>query len=444
MAQVTMNDVAGFAQDASDYFDELQVQLNRPNPNKKAPTFSSNAIADLCHIERSQMRYLSKKHNLPTGSVITGSKAKEYSLDEAIQWVKTVGNYPSRNVLAGELARIYAVINYKGGVTKTTTAVSIAQGLSLRGLKVLLVDCDPQGSATQLLGIDPEKHIDITNTTVVPFLLGQKPDLSDAVIPTYWQKEGLSEAPLEEQLENTYLSLIPSCSYVLEAEFIIPGEALKHETEYAREVERAKREGRTPPVHTIYEFWLMLQKGIEPLREKFDCIIIDTPPSLGHLSVNVMFAADGLIMPSPPEKLDFTSSIKYWNVFQGIISYFPGADEKTYDFITILPTKVKSSEDHRLVKAQMKRAFGPWMNSIEIPESTAISQLLALDKTIFDVSKPIGSHEAYRRYKDPINNLVDYVLLNLESAWKTSWKGSKAVDELAKVDLSEESEETKQ
>ena len=422
MAQVTMSDVAAFAGEASDYFDQLQLQLNKPNPSKAPPNFSSNAIAELCHIDRSQMRYLAKKHNLPSGSVVTGSKAKEYTIAEAMEWVRTVGNYPHRNIEAGDKARVYAVINYKGGVTKTTTAVSLAQGLSLRGLKVLLVDCDPQGSATQLLGIDPEKDIDGEETTVMPYLLGDRDDLRSAVIPTYWQKQPTEAGETDNPLENTYLSLIPACSFVLEAEFLIPSRALKHSQQ--QEIQKEKP--------TIFPFWLLLQKGLEPLRAEYDCIIIDTPPSLGHLSVNVMFAADGLIMPSPPEKLDFTSSIKYWNVFQGIISYFPEADKKTYDFITILPTKVKSSEDHRLVKAQMKRAFGQWMNPLEIPESTAISQLLALDKTIYDVSKPLGSLEAYRRYKDPMNKLIDYVLLHLETAWTPNTNGGAETTEAGK------------
>jgi len=406
MPKVTMDDVASFSAEASDYFDELQLQLNKPSPSKEAPTFSSNAIAEMCKIERSQMRYLAKKYDLPTGSVVTGGKAKEYTIDEAIQWVKTVGKNPSRNIEAGEKARVYAIINYKGGVSKTTTAVTLAQGLALRGLNVLLVDCDPQGSATQLLGINPEKDIDTTESTVMPYLLGEKPDLSSAVVSTYWRKKNIGNDTTDE----VYLSLIPSCSFVLEAEFAITSRVDMHA--------RLQEKNEVPEEEqTIYPFWQMLKNGLEPLREKFDCIIIDTPPSLSPLSMNVMFAADGLIMPSPPEKLDFTSSIKYWNVFQGLISMFPDAPDKKYDFITILPTKVKSTEDHRLVKAQMKRAFGPWMNSIEIPDSTAISQLLALDKTIFDVSKPLGSYEAFRRYKDPINNLIDYVLLNLATAW---------------------------
>lgn len=389
VSTVTMHDIANFSEAASGYYDQLQIRLNRPNPFKTAPVFSSPAIAELCQIERSRMPYLAKKFNLPTGVEVPGSKAKEYSLSDAITWVKQVGNRPMRSAENGDLGRVYAVINYKGGVTKTTTAVSLAQSLTLRGLKVLLVDCDPQGSATQLFGINAEKDVDPETSTVMPFLNGEQPDLTYAVQETYWEN----------------LSLIPARSIVLEAEFAIPARAMEQKG---------------------FPFWLLIRDGLAPLRKEYDCIIIDTPPSLGHLSINVMFAADGLIMPSPPEKLDFTSSIKYWNVFQDLISYFPGADQKTYDFISILPTKVKSSEDHRQVKAQMKRAFADHMNAIEIPDSTAVSQALSLDKTIYDLPRPIGSYAAWRRYKEPMNQLADYVLLHLESAWSNSNTGAKA------------------
>lgn len=408
MPNVRMSDVAEFAEEASDYFDQLQRQINKPNPSKAPPSFSSNAISELCHIDRSQMRNLAKKHSLPTGQPNEGSKAKEYTIGDAMAWIEALGQNPKRNREAGELGRTYAVINYKGGVSKTTTAVSLAQGLSLRGQKVLLVDCDPQGSATQLFGIDPEKDIDHETTTVMPFLYGDVSSLEPTVLPTYWAKK-------TPEGSTSYISLIPACSAVLLAEVQIANIIREHTI---KEMEKQLADESYVP--TVFPFWLLLRDGLEPLRKEFDVIILDTPPSLGNWAVNVMFAADGLIMPTTPEKLDFTSSIKYWNVFQGLISMFPESDKKEYDFITILPTMVKSTEDHRLVKAQMKRAFGTYMSAIEIPESTAITQLLALDRTIFDVSKPIGSYEAYRRYKEPMNTLVDYVLLHLETAWKAN------------------------
>ena len=133
MPNVRMSDVAEFAEEASDYFDQLQRQINKPNPSKAPPSFSSNAISELCHIDRSQMRNLAKKHSLPTGQPNEGSKAKEYTIGDAMAWIEALGQNPKRNREAGELGRTYAVINYKGGVSKTTTAVSLAQGLSLRG-----------------------------------------------------------------------------------------------------------------------------------------------------------------------------------------------------------------------------------------------------------------------------------------------------------------------
>lgn len=377
LRQVSMEDLDQLALTAADVLAQVRDAMIDPHPRKIPPSFSSSSIAELCRVDKSQIKYLTQKHELPPGNKVEGSKAKEYSLEEAIQWVNTIGNRPTRP--QEKDGKVAVICNYKGGVAKTETTVDIAQATTLRGLKVLVIDLDCQGSATQLLGISPEQDVKIEHT-IMPYIHDEEIDLQYAVQQTYWHN----------------LSIIPASSSLLAAEFALPAKAMSQRG---------------------FAFWEVLKKGIEPLRKNFDLILIDTSPSLSYLTLNAMIAADGLIMPCPPNALDFASSVQFWGIFSELIDNLPNAKDKKYDFVTIIYTKVQSTEISRLVKTWMQQAYGTHINGIEIPESTAAKTASAQLKTIYDLSKPDGSSEAYRRYKEPLDRLADYVIDQLAIAW---------------------------
>ncbi|NEX60128.1 ParA family protein [Noviherbaspirillum galbum] len=380
LERVTLDDLSQVAQDARSVLDQVHRIMQHPNPAKTPPTFQSPYIAELCKIDKGHIRHLAEKHKLPYGTKIPGSKAHEYTLEEVIQWVNTLGNYPKRP--EGQQGLAIAVVNYKGGVAKTSTAVALAQGLSLRGLKVLLIDQDGQGTATQMFGINPEEHVDYEHT-IMPYIEEDQPDLRYAVQPTYWHN----------------LSLIPAASVILAAEFSLPAKAAKK-----------------------VDFWNFIKRGIEPLRQEFDVIIFDTSPSLSHLTMNTMLAADGLVMPCPPDALDFASSVQFWGLFDDLLRAFrkhdPNLAAKTYAFMTVVMTKVQPSEGHRLVKPWLKQAYGRHINVLEIPESAAARMAAAQLKTIYDLGKAEGTVEAYRRFKEPMDKFCDDILEKIALAWR--------------------------
>ncbi len=150
---------------------------------------------------------------------------------------------------------IWGVVNQKGGVGKTTTAVNLASGLALRGKSVLLVDSDPQGNATTGLGIDKTE----TRATLYDVLsaIAEDPDdraaVNDAIV---------------EAAPNLFI--IPATLDLAGAEPMLLN-AVGKET--------------------------ILKEALHPLKERFDWIIIDAPPSLGLLTINVLCAADRLVVP---------------------------------------------------------------------------------------------------------------------------------------------------
>jgi chromosome partitioning protein len=383
LERITLDGLANVATEARSVLDQVHKLLQEPYPTKKAPTFSSPYIAELCKVDKTQVRNLSEKYKLPYGTKIPGSKAKEFSLEEVICWSKTIGKWPERP--EGKDGVAVSVVNYKGGVAKTSTAMALAQGLTLRGQKVLLVDLDGQGTATQLCGLNPEEHVD-EEQTIMPFIYGDETDLQYAVQPSYWHN----------------LSLIPASSIILAAEFALPGRAVSNPG---------------------FDFWNVLTRGIAPLRKEFDVIIFDTSPSLSHLTMNGMLASDGLVMPCPPDALDFASSVQFWGLFADLATSFKKYDaklaSKEYSFMTVVMTKVQPTDGHRLVKPWMKQAYGRHVNAVEIPESAAARMASAQLKTIYDLSKAEGTTEAYRRFKEPIDKLCDEVLDKIALNWRT-------------------------
>lgn len=380
LEKIGIDDLAAVAEHAKTTLRKVQKIVLKPNPQKTPPVFPAPYLAELCEIDRTQIRYLSEKHKLPYGVKVEGSKSLGYPLKDTIQWSKTLRNWPSRP--ADKPGVAIAIVNYKGGVAKTSTAVTLAQGLTLRGLSVLLVDCDGQGTATQLCGIDPEDHV-TEEQTIMEYIYGTQPNLDYAVRETYW----------------TNMHLIPASSVILAAEFALPALAVD-------------KKG--------FEFYHVLRNGIEPLKNRFDVIIFDTSPSLSHLTVNAMLAADGLIMPCPPESLDFASSVQFWGLFTELAQHFKNVkDKKKYDFMTVIATKVKAVDSHRLVKPWLKQAYGVHMNDLEIPDSEAAKQSLARLKTIYDLEKPDGSPDAYRRVKEPFDQFCNQILDKLAAAWRS-------------------------
>jgi chromosome partitioning protein len=365
---------------------DIREQMLSPRPRKNAPNFTIGEVAGLCGIDRTRINYLLTRedNSLPKGKLQGSGKSRLFSLEEAQQWIRAESNITMRP--EGVAGDIVVVANFKGGSTKTTTAMSLAQGLTLRGKTVLVVDLDPQASLTELCGMYAEQDVD-EKDTVLPLIYRDEENLGYAVKETYWN--------------NLYA--IPAATQISAAEFAIPKNVMQDRK---------------------FPFWRIIGDGLQPLREEFDYIIIDTSPAMSYLTINGLMAANAMVMPLVPESLDFISSTQFWGLFADLCRTFADLEPtKAFDFVSVLLSKVDNgpSSAAPIVRSWSQRAYGDWLLPVEIPMSSVVGSEALEFATIYDIDTWAGSKKTLDRIRDPFDQFCQI----LDDEFTAKWQGAK-------------------
>jgi chromosome partitioning protein len=218
-------------------------------------------------------------------------------------------------------ARVLAVVNQKGGVGKTTTAVNLAASLAVTERPTLLVDLDPQANASSAFGIrEPERQ-------VYDALLGERA-LLEAVLPT----------------ELAHLHLVASGTDLVGAE-----------------IELVTQEGRER----------RLRQVLEPLRPLYEFVIVDCPPSLGLLTLNALAAADAVLIPLQCEYYALEGLARLVDTVERVRSALNPSLELEGIVLTMVDLRANLA---RQVADEVREHFGGRVFETTVPRNVRLSE----------------------------------------------------------------------
>ncbi|MDO4259931.1 MAG: ParA family protein [Actinomycetaceae bacterium] len=245
---------------------------------------------------------------------------------------------------------VIAVANQKGGVGKTTSAVNLAVGLALGGLKVVVIDADAQGNASSALGVD---HTAGTPSTYDVMIAGAK--ISE-VLQTCPEVDALEVCPATIDLSGSEIELV--------------------------DVER--REHRLADAVSVF-----LEE-----RPDVEVILIDCPPSLGLVTLNVMVAADEVLIPIQTEYYALEGLSQLWATIERIGAHLNPRLKVSSLLLTMVDKRTRLSEE---VEEEVRGHFPALALETVIPRAVRISEAPSYGQSVISYDPRSSGALAYRK-----------------------------------------------
>jgi chromosome partitioning protein len=236
------------------------------------------------------------------------------------------------------------VANQKGGVGKTTTAINLASALALLNQKTLLIDVDPQGNATSGLGFDKSKFTPSVYNVLVDLMPIEK-TIKGTIIPT------LHVCGSGPELVGAEVELVPALA----------------------------RESR-------------LKGALSTVKNTFDFIIIDCPPSLGLLTINALNAANKVIIPIQGEYYSMEGLAHFLDTIKHVKAALNHSLEIEGGVLTMFDSRMVLSNQ---VKQEVEKYFGPAMFKTIIPRNIRLAEAPGFGQCIFQYDPKSRGAEAY-------------------------------------------------
>ncbi len=249
------------------------------------------------------------------------------------------------------MGKVIAIANQKGGVGKTTTAVNLSACLGKRGKKTLIIDIDPQGNTTSGLGVDP-RNVELS--------------IYDCII----NDVGMNEVILKTEFDNLWIC--PSNINLAGAELEL---VMKEDREY------------------------VLKKAVSEIKDKFDFILIDCPPSLGLITLNSFTATDSILVPIQCEYYALEGLSQLTNTIKMVKKRL----NPELSMEGVLPTMFDARTNLSIqVVDEVKRFFGNKVYRTIIPRNVRLSEAPSFGQPIIEYDKHSRGAECYMDLADEV------------------------------------------
>jgi len=243
------------------------------------------------------------------------------------------------------MVRIISVANQKGGVGKSTTAINLGACLAYLGEKVLLVDMDAQGNATSVVGI-------------------HKPDVKEDVYDVLVNEVSIQEVILESSREN--MEIVPATLQLAGAEIELTS--------------LMARESR-------------LKTALEEVQDHYDFVLIDCPPSLGHLTINAFTASDAILIPVQCEYYALEGLSQLLNTVRLVQKHFNPALAIEGVLLTMYDARTNLAAE---VVEEVRRYFQEKVYATIIPRNIRLSEAPSHGLTIVDYDLRSKGSQVYQ------------------------------------------------
>lgn len=375
---ITLDEIEALASRADIVIDRLRERLFAPGTEKRLDVrFNVRTAGEMVGRTEKAIRDAEADGRLPEPEKDpTTGRRTGYSLAEINRMRDVFGTLPHR--AASDPATVLAVQNFKGGVGKSTVTVHLAQYLALKGYRVCVIDCDSQASTTSMFGLNPDVDVNENEDTLYPFFQHGGPgSLHYALRATYWPG----------------VALIPANLGLYDAEY-----------EFAARIMR--EEG----------FVLdRLRAGIESISDQFDVILLDPPPALGMISLSVLRAANALVIPAPPNNIDFGSTAHFLRMMSATLHELAEhGGARGYHFVKVLATKMNDQKGaHQVIKRMMDAVFPQDMLQAVLKDSAEIDNAAANLQSVYEITGAAARTETHKRcrtYLDAVGREIEVLI----------------------------------
>ena len=359
----------------------------QPDSRKALRKFHPAEVSELTGISMSNLRTRHQEGDFP--HVETDSRGRRLYTAQEIDQIRRVMAKTGRNgetYLPGrrenDALQVISIVNFKGGSSKTTSAIHLAQRYALRGYRVLAIDMDPQASLTTMFGYRPEIEFAESGTIYDALKYEDPVPLSQVIRKTYFHNLDLAPAGLllsEYETETAY--------------------ALQHKID--------------PP------FTQRLAIALDEVEADYDLVIIDCPPQLGFTTMTALLASTGLLITVVPSMLDVASMAQFLEMAgETVQTLEEAAGPIDWNFLKFLiaryePTDVPQSQ----MAGFLRSILLDQVLTTPMLKSTAISDAGMTQQTIYELDPSQVVKKTLVRILESVNGVADEFEKTIQQAW---------------------------
>lgn len=376
----------------SEALEHMSKLFLAPKETKTLRSFTTSEVAELLRVSDGYLRKAHFDGRIPDVQQGPGNK-RLYTADEILEIRQILSQnakdpyqfLPGRR--PGDKLQIWSTVNFKGGSSKTTTTVTLAMRLALRGYRVCVVDADPQASLTTFFGYQPE----------IDFRHGGT--LYDAI---RYNDPQTTRLPITDVLRPTYFPNL----------HLVPGGLML--SEFETETPTALSRGEQPV------FFNRIRDSLRQVEDDYDIVLIDCPPQLGYLTMAAVCASTSLLMTITPERVDLASASQFLTMASGVLEVlYSNGGIGTYDNFAYLLTRFDTSisAQHDLAE-WIRKLMGESVIKTPFVKSSAVSEAGLSQKTIFEVG--LTGAKNRKTYERALDSAIHFSN-DIEDMIQTSW-----------------------